>query len=85
MNRSRTLSEQEEHLFNVLGSDRFLKMEGLGNEVPFFIYPYAPEDALAVAKAKKRITNRLTTERGLVVLEVNLYDLTVEILKERGV
>ena len=43
------LSRQEEHLFAVLSGKRFLRMEGLSNEVPFFIYPYPPEDALAVA------------------------------------
>lgn len=36
----KTLPEQEEHLFAVLSGRRFLQMEGLGNEVPFFIYPY---------------------------------------------
>ena len=79
------LTEQEEHLFSVLSGKRFLQMEGLGNEVPFFIFPYDPEDALKVAQAKKRIKNKLATERGINVLEVNLYDLSVEILKERGV
>ena len=79
------LTEQEEHLFSVLSGKRFLQMEGLGNEVPFFIFPYDPEDALQVAQAKKRIKNKLATERGINVLEVNLYDLSVEILKERGV
>jgi hypothetical protein len=78
------LAKQEEHLFAVLGSKRFLQMEGLGNEVPFFIYPYAPEDALAVAQVKKRIKNKLS-QKGINVREVNLYDLSVEILKERGV
>ena len=78
------LSKQEEHLFAVLSSKRFLQMEGLSNEVPFFIYPYAPEDALEVAQAKKRIKNRLAN-KGIEVREVNLYDLSVEILKERGV
>ncbi|MBJ7595966.1 MAG: DUF1788 domain-containing protein [Candidatus Dormibacteraeota bacterium] len=78
------LSEQEEHLFAVLSGRRFLQMEGLGNEVPFFIYPYDPEDALEVANSKKRIKNRLANE-GIQVREVNLYDLSVEILKERGV
>ena len=39
------LSRQEEHLFAVLSGERFLKMEGLSNEVPFFIYPYEPEHA----------------------------------------
>ena len=78
------LSKQEEHLFAVLSGRRFLQMEGLSNEVPFFIYPYEPEDALEVAKSKKRIKNRLSN-KGIVVREVNLYDLSVEILKERGV
>ncbi|WP_255774025.1 DUF1788 domain-containing protein [Paenarthrobacter sp. AR 02] len=59
-------------------------MEGLSNEVPFFIYPYDPENALVVSGAKKRIKNRLAN-KGIVVREVNLYDLSVEILKERGV
>jgi len=78
------LSKQEEHLFAVLSGRRFLQMEGLSNEVPFFIYPYDPEDALAVAESKKRIKNRLAN-KGVVVREVNLYDLSVEILNERGV
>jgi hypothetical protein len=78
------LAKQEEHLFAVLSGKRFLQMEGLGNEVPFFIYPYAPEDALAVAQIKKRIKNKLS-QKGISVREVNLYDLSVEILKERGV
>lgn len=77
------LSRQEEHLFAVLSGSRFLRMEGLSNEVPFFIYPYSAEDALAVADSKKRIKRRLAN-KGIVVREVNLYDLTVEILKERG-
>ena len=79
-----TLVEQEEHLFNVLSGRRFLAMEGLGNEGPFFIYPYAPEDALDVAQVKKRVKNRLGNS-GVTVREVNLYDLAVEILKARGV
>ncbi|MBX3116429.1 MAG: DUF1788 domain-containing protein [Cryobacterium sp.] len=77
--------DQEQHLLAVLSSPRFLQMEGLGNEVPFFIYPYDPEDALAVAEAKKRIKNKLETTQGVTVLEINLYDLTVEMLKERGI
>ena len=80
----KTLPEQEEHLFAVLSGQRFLQMEGLSNEVPFFIYPYPPEDALAIAAAKKRIKNRLANA-GVTVFEINLYDLSVELLKERGV
>jgi hypothetical protein len=80
----KTLPEQEEHLFTVLSGRRFLQMEGLSNEVPFFIYPYPPEDALKVAEAKKRVKNRLAG-CGVAVFEINLYDLSVDLLKERGV
>lgn len=77
------LARHEEHLFAVLSGERFLKMEGLSNEVPFFIYPYEPEHALDVVKAKKRVKNRLTS-KGIEVREINLYDLSVDVLKERG-
>lgn len=75
--------KNEEHLLSVMSGQRFLRMEGLGNEVPFFIYPFDPEDALEVARSKKRIKNKLSS-KGITVFEINLYDLTVEILKERG-
>ena len=80
-----TLAQQEEHLFRVLSSERFLKMEGLGKEVAHFIYDYDPAWALDVAQAKKRIKTKLDTELGIKVLEINLYDLCIELLKERNV
>ena len=80
-----TLAQHEEHLFQVLKSERFLKMQGLGNEVAHFIYDYDPTWALDVAQAKKRIKTKLETEEGIKVFEINLYDLCVELLKERNV
>lgn len=80
----KTLPEQEEHLFAVLSGKRFLQMEGLSNEVPFFIYPYPPEDALAVAAARRRIGTRLAN-KGITIFEIDLYDLSVDLLKRRGV
>lgn len=76
--------KHEQHLLDVISGQRFLKMEGLGNEVPFFIYPFDPEDALQVAQSKKRLKNKLSG-LGVTVFEINLYDLSVEILKARGV
>lgn len=84
MIKTHDLHREEEHLFNVLSGQRFLQMEGLSNEVPFFIYPYPAEAALEVAAAKKRVKNKLT-QKGIDVYEVNLYDLAVEVLEERGV
>lgn len=79
------LADQEAHLFKVLSSERFLRMEGLGNEVAHFIYDYDPSWALDVAQAKKRIKTKLDTELGIKVFEINLYDLCVDLLKKRNV
>lgn len=85
MQPKQTLAEQEDHLFRVLSSERFLRMEGLGNEVAHFIYDYDPSWALDVEQAKKRIKTKLETELGIKVFEINLYDLCVELLKKRNV
>jgi hypothetical protein len=79
------LAQHEEHLFKVLSSERFLKMEGLGNEVAHFIYDYDPTWDLDVADVKKRIKTKLDTERGIKVFEIDLYDLCTDLLKERDV
>lgn len=85
MTNQKALPQQENHLFEVLKSERFLTMQGLGNEVAHFIYDYDPTWAVEVALAKKRIKTRLKTEEGIEVLEINLYDLCVDLLKQRKV
>lgn len=67
------------HLFDVLSMDKFLKMEALGGEIPFFISSYNPEQELEVEKALKSLKNKLETT-GLKVLELNIYDEAMSIL-----
>jgi len=81
---SQEVAKWEVHLVEVMKSTRFRNMEGLGGELPSFIYPYDPTDGLEVAASKKRIKNRLAQE-GIEVLEVNLYELVIELLQVRGV
>lgn len=73
-----------DHLLRVVGSERFLKMESLGNEVPFFICPYAPQEAVEMQKHVGQLARRLR-QQGVHVVEINLYDLAVELLQERGI
>lgn len=73
-----------DHLLTVLSGKRFLQKEGLGNEVPFFICPYDATISVEVARRQKQLINRLE-QSGIRVLEINLYDLSIEILKERGI
>lgn len=79
------LPQQEEHLYRVLSSERFLNMEGLGNEVAHFVYDYDPAKELEIEQMVRRLKNRLGSDHGISVLEINLYDLCVELLKERKV
>ena len=78
------IASVEQHVLAVLSSDRFLRMEGLGNEVPFFIWPYPPEQEREVQAANSRIVDRLRTTHGLSVLVVDLFELAVELLEGRG-
>lgn len=79
----KNLAEYQAHLLSVVSSDRFLKNEGLNNEVPFHICPFTPDINQDMIHAVKELTNALT-DQGIRVLEINLYDLVVEILKEEG-
>jgi hypothetical protein len=72
------------HLLAVISGPRFLKMQGLGNEVPFFICPYDPKEANEVATLGKQLINQLKNQ-GIHVLKINLYDLAIELLRERGI
>lgn len=73
-----------EHLLAVISSKRFLRKEGLGNEVPFFICPFPPEDTVEMGEIGNQLLNRLGN-MGIRVLKINLYDLSVELLQERGI
>ncbi|TSE17863.1 DUF1788 domain-containing protein [Arthrobacter sp. KBS0703] len=81
----RSLTSDEKHVYEVLRSTRFLKMEGLSKEVPFFIYHYPPAWAREVDGLRDRVITKLRSDDGLNVLEINLYDLAVQLLRERGV
>ncbi|WP_341258298.1 DUF1788 domain-containing protein [Gordonia malaquae] len=81
----RSLTREEKHVYDVVRSDRFLRMEGLSKEVPFFIYHYPPAWALDVEGLRDRVTTKLRSDEGLVVVVVDLYDLAVQLLTERGV
>lgn len=78
------LGERFQHLFSVISGQRFLNKQGLGNEVPFFICPYKPEEAVEMTRLQRQLVNRLE-QAGVRILEINLYDLSVDILKEREI
>ncbi|MEI7997462.1 MAG: DUF1788 domain-containing protein, partial [Methylococcaceae bacterium] len=78
---STNLQASCDHLLTVLSGKRFLQKEGLGNEVPFFICPFEASISVEVLRLEKQLVNRLE-QSGIRVLEINLYDISIEILKE---
>jgi hypothetical protein len=75
------ISERFKHLKKLISSERFLKKQGLGNDVPFFICPYRPKEAIEMERLQKQLVNKLS-QSGIQILEINLYDLSVDVLKK---
>ena len=78
------MKDRFNHLLKVIGSKRFLQKEGLGNEVPFFICDYRAEEAAEMARLQKQLIHKLSQE-GVRILHIDLYDLSAELLKQRGI
>lgn len=78
------MPDRFQHLFAVISGQRFLNKQGLGNEIPFFICPFKPEEAVEMERLKHQLVSRLE-QSGVRILEINLYDLSIEILKERDI
>lgn len=81
---TRPAQERFIHLFDVVSSQRFLHKQGLGNEVPFFICPYKPGEAVAMERLQRQLRKKLE-QTGVHTLDINLYDISVALLKERSI
>lgn len=82
--QTRPIQERFQHLLKLISCERFLKRQGLGNEVPFFICPFKPEEALEMGRIQKQLINRLNQD-GIRILEINLYDTSIDLLRRRGI
>lgn len=77
------LAERFDHLLAVISSQRFLRMEGLGNEVPFFIAPFRASEAVDMEKIRLQLVRKLK-QKGVRVLDIDLYDIVREIMQAEG-
>ena len=92
---NRKISEQPmavrfDHLLGVISGQRFLEMRGLNNDLPFYICEFKAAEAVEMERVRRQLVTRLANMsipclqgRGIQVLEINLYDLSVELLKAR--
>lgn len=84
------LANRFEHLFQVIGSERFLQMRGLNNDLPFYICEFRAGEAFEMLRMQRQLISSLEHlslpclgGRGVRVLDVNLYDLCIELLQAR--
>jgi hypothetical protein len=83
MNNMEDITSKFSHLYKVISSSSFLNKEALGGEIPFFITAYDAKQEVEVKDSIKLLINKLETS-GVSVLELNLYDIACDILKEKG-
>lgn len=69
------------HLRRIITSPRVLRATGPGNEIPFYICPFAPEDQVRMSEECALLASELEAD-GVQVLEIDLYDLMVGLLRE---
>lgn len=84
------LATRFEHLANVISGERFLQMRGLNNDLPFYICEFRASEAMEMERLRRQLINTLASTsieclggRSIKVLDINLYDLCVELLQAR--
>ncbi|MBA5607367.1 DUF1788 domain-containing protein [Duganella sp. FT3S] len=84
------LASRFEHLIQVIGSDRFLQMRGLNNDLPFYICEFRAVEAFEMQRMQRQLISSLANlsvpclgGRGVRALDINLYDLSIELLQAR--
>lgn len=79
---ARSLDDTFDIAYQVMTSERFIEMEGLGNEVPYFVLRYRPEWEPGVDKAVRRLTSRVRQHYPLTVVDV--FGLAHRLWRESG-
>ena len=77
------ISRKFDHLFKVISKKGFLNKESLGGEIPFFISPYNAKQEIQIRESIGLLKNKLSNH-GIEVLEINLFDLSCELLESSG-
>lgn len=74
------IQEKLNRFFEEIQKEDFLQMRGLGNEVPYFIFDYKPEDELFVRQRVKHMLRSLPFK----VNEVNLLQAMISLFEDIG-
>ena len=78
-------NERLDRILDRITADDFLRGKGLGNEIPFYAFDYPPDRELEVRGHIAFLLTQLPKRRPeLHFVHVNLFDLIIRHLKDRG-
>ena len=77
--QQKSLSSRLDKILAKIESEDFLKNQGLGNEIGFYVFDYPPESELEVREHINFITDKLV-KRGRNFASINLFEAIIELL-----
>jgi hypothetical protein len=78
------LTERLNAILPKITSPDFLSGQGIGNEIPFYVFDYPPEAELRIREHLAFLEDKLPKQApDLTFIHVNLFDFLVEYLKGR--
>jgi hypothetical protein len=79
------LTERLNAILPKITSPDFLSGQGIGNEIPFYVFDYPAEDELRIREHLAFLIDKLPKQSpDLKVVHVNLFDFLIETVKKRG-
>ncbi|WP_371192956.1 hypothetical protein [Glaciecola sp. SC05] len=81
--QQKRLHDRLEQIQPKIESDDFLKNQGLGNEIGFYVFDYPPESEIVIRKHLEYLTGRLN-KRGRNFKSINLFETVIELLDYRN-
>ena len=80
-----SLTQRLNEILPRITKNEFLSGKGLGNEIPFYIFDYSPEEELRIREHIQFLLAHIPKHKpGLQVKHINLLDLVVDELKKRN-
>lgn len=81
----KTIYERLDQILPLIMDERFRKNKGLGNEIGFYIFDYAPKDELIVREHLAFLKQKVNTGgTKITIKEFDLYEIVLEIFSDKG-
>ena len=80
-----SIDDRLNRIENIVKKESFSRNKGLGNEVGYYIFDYAPQNELKVREYIVYLKNKINNNPNLSfkILEFDLFNIIIEILKEK--